>query len=259
VKSNEPPVVSRGAALELSHGRKAVVGLRDHEPRSGGRICRRYAAYAPRIETTALRPWLSSNAAPRLRTISFAGLMLLVALLSFGQSVPNIYKAKFDTSVGPFVIEVHREWAPIGGDRFYELVSSGFFDNARFFRVVPGFMVQFGINGNPAVQRKWTDNTIKDEPVKIGNTRGMVTFAKSSAPNSRTTQVFINFKDNSALNRQGFAPFGKVISGMEVVDKIYGAYGEKSNNQAQIESQGNAYLTKNFPKLDYIKKATIEK
>jgi peptidyl-prolyl cis-trans isomerase A (cyclophilin A) len=117
--------------------------------------------------------------------------------------------------------------------------------------------VQFGINGDPAIQRNWTDATITDEKVTQGNTRGFVTFAKSSEPNSRTTQLFINFTDNSRLNRQGFAPFGKVTMGMEVVDKIYSGYGEKPD-QERIEKEGNAYLTKNFPKLDYIKKATIE-
>jgi len=119
-------------------------------------------------------------------------------------------------------------------------------------------MVQFGINGDPAIQRNWESATIPDEPVKQGNTRGTITFAKTSVPNSRTTQVFINFKDNSGLNRTGFAPFGKIVSGMDVVDKIYSAYGERPE-QARIQTEGTAYLAKSFPKLDYIKKATIEK
>jgi peptidyl-prolyl cis-trans isomerase A (cyclophilin A) len=177
---------------------------------------------------------------------------------TLNERAPNVYTAKFDTSAGVFVIEVHADWAPKGADRFYNLVKNGFYDNCRFFRVMPNFMVQFGINGDPAIQRNWQNATITDEAVKQGNTRGYVSFAKSELPNSRTTQVFINFKDNSGLNRQSFAPFGKVISGMEVVDKIYSGYGQ-TPQQPRIQAEGNAYLTKNFPKLDYIKKATIEK
>jgi len=198
-------------------------------------------------------------------------LLFLIVSSAFGQAnraalmkpaglkerAPNVFKARFDTSAGVFVVEVHADWAPRGADRFYNLVKNGYYDGCRFFRVVPGFMVQFGINGDPAIQRNWTDATITDERVTQGNTRGFVTFAKSSEPNSRTTQLFINFTDNSRLNRQGFAPFGKVTMGMEVVDKIYSGYGEKPD-QERIEKEGNAYLTKNFPKLDYIKKATIE-
>ncbi len=174
------------------------------------------------------------------------------------ERAPNLYKAKFDTTAGIFVIEVHAAWAPNGADRFYNLVKNGYYDGCRFFRVLPGFMVQFGINGDPAIQRYWQTATIPDEKVTQGNTRGLVTFAKGQTPNSRTTQVFINFADNSRLNRDGFSPFGKVMSGMEVVDKIYSGYGQNPN-QARIQTEGNAYLMKDFPKLDYIKKATIEK
>ena len=174
------------------------------------------------------------------------------------ERAPNVYKARFETTAGVFVIEVRAEWAPNGADRFYNLVKNGFYDGCRFFRVLPGFMVQFGINGDPAIQRNWVNATIPDEKVTQGNTRGFVSFAKSAAPNSRTTQVFINFGDNSRLNRDGFAPFGKVISGMEVVDKINSSYQQKPE-QGRIQTEGNAYLTKNFPKMDYIKKATIEK
>jgi peptidyl-prolyl cis-trans isomerase A (cyclophilin A) len=174
------------------------------------------------------------------------------------ERAPALYKVKFDTSAGVFEVEVHTDWAPNGADRFYNLVKNGYYDGCRFFRVVPGFMVQFGINGDPAIQQNWVNANIQDEQVKQGNTRGMVTFGKSGAPNSRSTQVFINFKDNSFLNRQGFAPFGKVTVGMDVVDKIYSAYGERPD-QSHLQAEGNAYLTKNFPKLDYIKRATIEK
>jgi peptidyl-prolyl cis-trans isomerase A (cyclophilin A) len=174
---------------------------------------------------------------------------------------PAVYKAKFDTSKGPFVIEVNRDWAPRGADRFYNLVKNGFFDNARFFRVIEGFMVQFGINGDPAIAGVWRDADIKDDPVKQSNKRGTITFA-TAGPNTRTTQVFINFADNAPLDGQGFSPFGKVVSGMEVVDSLYGGYGEGAPNgngpdQGRVQQQGNAYLEKNFPKLDFIKTATI--
>ena len=174
------------------------------------------------------------------------------------EKAPSAYKVNLDTSVGPIVIDVHTDWAPNGADRFYNLVKNGFYDNCRFFRVMPGFMVQFGINGDPAIQRNWAMATIPDDPVKQGNTRGYVSFAKSSLPNSRSTQIFINFADNSALNRDGFSPFGTVTMGMNVVDKIYSGYGQ-TPEQPRIQTEGNAYLTKSFPKLDYIKKATIAK
>ena len=177
---------------------------------------------------------------------------------ALNEKAPAMYTVKFDTTAGVFQVEVHTDWAPNGADRFYNLVKNGYYDGCRFFRVVPGFMVQFGINGDPAIQRNWESATIPDEPVKQGNTRGTITFAKTSVPNSRTTQVFINFKDNSGLNRTAFAPFGKIVSGMDVVDKIYSAYGERPE-QARIQTEGTAYLAKSFPKLDYIKKATIEK
>jgi peptidyl-prolyl cis-trans isomerase A (cyclophilin A) len=173
------------------------------------------------------------------------------------EQAPASYKAKFDTSKGPFVVEVHRDWAPKGADRFYNLVKNGFFDDTRFFRVVPDFMVQFGINGDPNIQKNWQNANITDDPVKQSNKRGYVTFA-TRGPNTRTTQMFINFKDNAGLDRQGFAPFGEVVTGMDIVDKITSQYGEKPN-QGSIQAEGNAYLNKEFPKLDYIKKATIEK
>ena len=175
---------------------------------------------------------------------------------SLTEQAPATYKASFDTSAGQFVIEVHRAWAPKGADRFYNLVKNGFYDEARFFRVLPNFMVQFGINGDPGIQSHWASANITDDPVKQSNKKGYVTFAKSSAPNSRTTQVFINFKDNGFLDSQGFAPFGEVTSGMDVVEKITDQYQEKPN-QGSIQQQGNAYLKAQFPKLDYVKKATI--
>jgi peptidyl-prolyl cis-trans isomerase A (cyclophilin A) len=173
------------------------------------------------------------------------------------EKAPATYKAKFDTSAGAFVIQVHRDWAPLGADRFYNLVKNGFFDDARFFRVIDNFMVQFGINGNPAVQQAWLNTQLKDDPVKQSNKTGYITFA-TAGPNTRTTQVFINFKDNAGLDRQGFAPFGEVTSGMDVVNKLYSGYGEKPNAGNAYLMKGNAYVTKDFPKLDSIKKATIE-
>ncbi len=173
------------------------------------------------------------------------------------EQAPATFKVMFDSSAGPFVVEVHRAWAPNGADHFYNLVKSGFYDEARFFRVVPNFMVQFGIAGDPAVQKKM-GASIKDDPVKESNKRGFVTFAQTAAPNSRSTQIFINFKDNSFLDSQRFAPFGQVTSGMDSVDKINADSGEKPN-QGSIQQQGNVYLKASFPKLDYIKKATIQK
>jgi peptidyl-prolyl cis-trans isomerase A (cyclophilin A) len=174
------------------------------------------------------------------------------------ETAPATYKAAFDTSAGTFVITVHRDWAPNGADRFYNLVKNGFFDDTRFFRVVPDFMVQFGINGDPAVASAWQNANIKDDPSgKQSNKPGYVTFA-TRGKDTRTTQIFINFKDNKGLDSQGFTPFGEVTSGMTAVEKINAQYGERPN-QGAIQSQGNVYLNKDFPKLDYVKKATIEK
>jgi peptidyl-prolyl cis-trans isomerase A (cyclophilin A) len=177
------------------------------------------------------------------------------------EQAPATYKAKFDTSKGEFVVTVHRDWAPIGADRFYNLVKNGFFDDVRFFRVISNFMVQFGISGSPAVSAIWRNPSVqlKDDPVKQSNKRGYITFA-TGGPNTRTTQVFINFKDNAFLDGQGFAPFGEVSQGMEdVVDKLYSQYAGKPQDQfIQILNQGNAFLNKEFPKLDFVKAATIE-
>lgn len=194
---------------------------------------------------------------------SGAGAVNLSDPATLNDKAPAAYKAKFDTSKGAFVVEVHRDWAPNGADRFYNLVKNGFYDNARFFRVIDGFMVQFGINGDPNIARAWRDANIKDDPVKESNRRGMITFA-TAGPNTRTTQVFINFGDNAPLDGQGFSPFGKVVSGMEVVDSLYKGYGEgaphgNGPDQGRIQQQGNAYLEKDFPELDFIKTATIEK
>jgi peptidyl-prolyl cis-trans isomerase A (cyclophilin A) len=180
---------------------------------------------------------------------------------SLNEKAPAVYQAKFDTSKGAFVVEVHRDWAPNGADRFYNLVKNGFYNDVRFFRVLEGFMAQFGINGDPSLSAVWRDANIKDDPVKVSNGRGTITFA-TAGPNTRTTQVFINFGDNAGLDGQGFSPFGKVVSGMDVVDSLYGGYGEGAPrgagpDQGQVQAQGNAYLQQDYPKLDYVKTATI--
>jgi cyclophilin family peptidyl-prolyl cis-trans isomerase len=178
------------------------------------------------------------------------------------EQAPATFKVQFDTTKGKFTVEVTRALAPNGADRFYNLVRSGYFTDIAFFRVVPGFMCQFGIHGDPKVSAKWREATIPDDPVKGSNTRGTVTFA-TAGPNTRTAQFFINFGNNTSLDGQGFSPFGKVIEGMDVVDKIYGGYGDAPEfgghgpDQGRIQREGNAYLKKDFPKLDYIKSATV--
>jgi peptidyl-prolyl cis-trans isomerase A (cyclophilin A) len=179
------------------------------------------------------------------------------------ERAPATYKARFDTSKGTFILELHRDWAPNGADRFYNLVKNGFYNNVRFFRVISGFMVQFGINGNPQISAKWREARIPDDPVRQSNARGYITYAMAG-PNTRTSQVFINFGNNSGLDAQNFAPFGRVISGMNVVDSLYSGYGEgaprgRGPDQGRIQFEGNAYLNKSFPRLDYVKNATIAK
>jgi len=175
---------------------------------------------------------------------------------SAGATAPAEFKVRFDTSKGPFVLEVHREWAPNGVDRFYELVKNNFFNDARFFRVVPGFVVQWGIHKDPKVSAEWRDKNIPDDPVKQSNLRGYITYAMRG-PNTRTTQLFINLADNASLDGQGFAPFGKVTEGFEVVQNLNAEYGQ-TPDQGLIQSQGNAYLEPQFPRLDYIKSTKIE-
>jgi len=182
---------------------------------------------------------------------------------ALNEQAPPVYKVKVDTSKGSFVLEVHRDWAPLGADRFYNLVKNGFYDNARFFRVISGFMVQFGINGDPKLSAVWREARIKDDPVQQSNQRGFITFA-TAGPNTRTTQVFINYGDNARLDKSGFAPFGTVTQGMDIVDKLYAGYGEGAPNgrgpdQSRIQAEGNAYLTRDFTSLDFIRKATIER
>jgi peptidyl-prolyl cis-trans isomerase A (cyclophilin A) len=176
------------------------------------------------------------------------------------ERAPNAFRVRFDTTKGAFVVEVHRDWAPRGADRFYNLAKVGFFDEVRFFRVIAGFMVQFGIPGDPAVAAVWREAQVPDDPVKQSNRRGMVTFA-TAGPNTRTTQVFINFKDNAGLDGQGFAPFGQVVEGMSVVDSLYAGYGEGGPgggpDQGRLQMEGNVYLKRDFPKLDAVKTAKV--
>lgn len=172
------------------------------------------------------------------------------------ETVPQAgtFTVRVESSAGDYTIEVHRDWAPRGAERFYQLVKAGYYDECRYFRVVPDFMVQFGMHGNPETHRQW-DRNIRDDAVKQSNKRGFVTFA-TSGKHSRTTQIFINYSDNSRLDSMGFAPFGKVTEGMEHVDSINPKHGE-SPDQMSIKDRGNAYLQQNFPDLDYVKKMTI--
>ena len=200
-----------------------------------------------------------------LTCVAFCGCSSKPDLGSVGpgdQPAPELYRVRFETSKGEFIMEVHRKWAPLGASRFYTLVKSGFYDGARFFRVLPGFVVQFGISRNPALTQKWRNANLKDDPVTQSNGRGTVSFA-TSGPDTRTAQVFINLANNARLDAKGFAPFGAVTDGMEFVDQFYSGYGEgpplgAGPAQSRAESEGNTYIERDFPQLDYIKKATIQ-
>ena len=178
------------------------------------------------------------------------------------EHAPDTVRVRFETSKGPFVVEAYRDWAPNGVDRFYQLAKAGFYDGDRFFRVLTGFMAQFGLHGDPKVTSVWHERSIPDDPVKHSNARGTITFAARGAPNSRTTQLFINYRDNANLDGMGFSPFGVVTEGMAVVDSLYAEYGEGAPDgpgpdQERASAQGNAYFQRDFPKLDYITKATV--
>ena len=178
------------------------------------------------------------------------------------ERAPDLFRAKFETSRGDFTVEVHRDWARRGADRFYNLLEDGFFNESRFHRVVRNFIVQFGINGDPSISRLWSNLVIPDDPPKQKNAKGTITFAVRG-PSTRSTQVFINLRDNGAtLDKSGFVPFGKVIEGMDVVERLYNSYGDmpprgNGPDPNQIELQGNKYLESKFPRLDYIKSASI--
>jgi cyclophilin family peptidyl-prolyl cis-trans isomerase len=176
------------------------------------------------------------------------------------ETAPSEYTVALDTTEGEVLIDVRREWAPAGADRFYQLVKSGYFEDVAFFRVIEGFMAQTGIHGDPAVAAQWRERRIQDDPVRESNTRGMVSYAMAG-PGTRTTQFFINLVDNRNLDGMGFAPFGRVRD-MSVVDRLYSGYGEgaprgRGPDQARIQREGNAYLRASFPDLDYIRSARI--
>ncbi|MEE8141882.1 MAG: peptidylprolyl isomerase [Planctomycetota bacterium] len=178
------------------------------------------------------------------------------------EQAPEKFRAKFETTKGDFVMEITRDWSPNGADRLYNLVKIGYFTDVPFFRVVPNFMAQFGVHGDPKVNRSWGDANIQDDKVIESNQKGYVTFAKTGAPNSRSTQLYINYRDNSNLDGMGFAPIGQVVDGMAVVDSLYSGYGDgpphgRGPNQMRFKDEGNAYLKKDFPNLDYIKQATL--
>jgi peptidyl-prolyl cis-trans isomerase A (cyclophilin A) len=188
---------------------------------------------------------------------------LILWLMMAQVAAPSVFQVRLETTKGAIVIEVHRDWGPNGADRFYELVTSGYYDDNRFFRVVAGRWAQFGINGDPAVAKAWRDRSIPDDPRRQSNVRGTVAFA-FAVPNGRTTQVYIALADLSATqDEQGFAPFGRVFSGMDVADALNSEYGESSGSgiragrQQPLFDGGNAYLDRAFPRLDRIVKAVV--
>jgi cyclophilin family peptidyl-prolyl cis-trans isomerase len=204
-------------------------------------------AGAPQTHSTVHHPVASSRIDPALYHPTW-----------LHARAPEVYDVTFVTTKGPFVIKVTRAWAPLGADRFYNLVRHHFYNDMAIFRVVPGFVVQFGLGPSGAVNRDWEKATIKDDPVKESNKAGTIVFATSGA-NSRTTQVFINLADNgSSLDNQGFAPFGQVVSGMQAIENLYSGYGETTtNDQDNITNGGKAYLERKYPKLDIIRTAAI--
>jgi peptidyl-prolyl cis-trans isomerase A (cyclophilin A) len=210
----------------------------------------------PKMETPVV-PETTASAPASVTKQGYDRALLRPAALK--EQAPETYQVKFVTTRGDFVVKVTRAWAPIGADRFYNLVKHHFYDNASFFRVVPAFVVQFGISAYPPVSAAWADANIKDEPVVGSNKRGYLTYAKTSMPNTRSTQIFINLKDNAGLDGQGFSPFGYVDpQGMKVVEMLYDQYGDSGGpDQDQITKQGKPYVDKGWPKLDSIKSATL--
>jgi len=219
---------------------------------ASGLACSRGEAPAPSPSPTAVAATPTPAPTPLPPLLDPAGA---------AETAPEVFQVRFETTKGPFVVEVHRDWAPRGADRFYNLVRLGYYDDVTFFRVIDDFMVQFGIHGDPEVSAVWRNAQIPDDPVKESNTRGTVTYA-TAGPGTRTTQVFINFKDNPGLDAQGFAPFGRVVEGMSVVDSLYSGYGEGAPRgagprQDRAQAEGNAYFRSDFPRLDHIQKAEI--
>ncbi len=222
--------------------------------------CRREETRAPAASATAAAPTVAPTIAP---TTAPSPLRPLLDPPHATEQAPDRFRVRFETTKGPFVIEVTRAWAPRGADRFYNLVRVGYYDDVAFFRVIENFMVQFGIHGDPAVNAAWRQARIPDDPVSQSNKRGMVTYAMAG-PDTRTTQLFINFRDNAGLDGQGFSPFGRVVEGLSVVDSLYSGYGEGAPSgmgpeQGRAQGEGNAYLKSRFPKLDFVKTARLVK
>ncbi len=213
----------------------------------------------PAKQAPAKTPAPASTPAPAKMTSPPPALLNPAALKA---KAPDLFRVKFATTHGDFVVEVHRDWAPLGADRFYNLVKNKFFTDNSFYRISPGFIVQFGISAFPAVTKAWANATIKDDPVKGSNKKGTLTFAMAG-PNTRSTDFFINLRDNAPLDGQGFSPLGTVTEGMDIVEGLYSGYGEMKEqggagpSQPLVQNQGKPYLDKNFPKLDSIKTATV--
>ena len=196
-------------------------------------------------------------------SVASSNVLLRPADEFWSESAPDRFRVRFETSEGDFVVEAHRAWAPLGADRFYNLVRAGFFDDSRFFRIRAGYIAQFGIPGDPQVSAVWRDRALADDPVRETNKRGSIAFAMTG-PDTRTTQPYINLVNNTHLDAQGFAPFGQVIEGMEVVDRLYAGYDEgagggmRGGKQGKIFSEGNSHLDREFPKLSKLERAVIE-
>jgi peptidyl-prolyl cis-trans isomerase A (cyclophilin A) len=248
--ANEPAATKKGAESEKAAAAK--------KPESKG---------APPASGESANPATAKAEAPKAEADAAPAIPADSPLLNpdkATEKAPEKYTVKFDTTKGDVHIEVTRKWAPNGADRFYNLVKIGYFKDIAFFRTIGGFMVQFGIHGTPAVNAKWKEAKIKDDARGQSNKRGFVTFA-TAGPNTRTSQIFVNYADKNAfLDGQGFTPFGKITKGMDVIDSLYQGYGEgaprgKGPSQGQMQSEGNAYLKKDFPLLDYLKEATLVK
>jgi len=224
------------------------------------------AKKAPATGTTAPATSTPKAATPAKATPAPAPSAALLNPTSLKAKAPDLFRVKFATTHGDFVVEVHRDWSPLGADRFYNLVKAGFFRDNAFYRYSPGFIVQFGVHANPAVTAAWSKAQIKDDPVKESNKKATLTFAMGG-PNTRSTDFFINLKDNPSLDHMpgtAFAPIGTVTEGMDIVEGLYSGYGEmkEMNNpggvsQSELMSRGKPYLDKSFPKLDSIKSATV--
>jgi peptidyl-prolyl cis-trans isomerase A (cyclophilin A) len=221
-----------------------------------------FSAGCRKNATPASQTASPSAAAPSAAAPSKVNRAALLSPSQLTEQAPASYRARFKTTRGDFVIEVQRDWAPLGADRFYNLVKAGYYIDTRFFRVIKGFMAQWGIHSDPQISSAWREMRITDDPVKQSNKPGFISFA-TGGPNTRTTQVFINYADNSNLDQMGFAPFGRVTNGMDVVENLFGDYGEGAPRgrgpfQGRLQGEGEAYLAKEFPSLDRVLDTTLE-